>query len=525
MQPDDQLTCEPPEKRSPARTLKTLTYMCYFSLPQVSRAGKVFTVESKEGSQGMNLAEAQEACRDHGARLASADDLKRAVEQCSFMACSRGWLVDATVGTTVCNGQGSGQQIIQAVDVKIERPDKTDSLHDSFCVKDKDKPCGDPPSFPHTALQGHTGFEMGDELLYVCTQGYVMANYHNAFSLQCDSCGEWYGLVQACVKDETEAHIDYEDKFPDEKSIMVTHPEDKSTTDRREGVSRKVGEEEELEDSTGRAMPEPGVPTDSPISLLSQKHLFWITSQSTPEAGEDIGTKKDVLLFVEDNQTGVKFISSEHVGAEATVSQPPELHNGTTASTDETWLDGYPVTQEAGEEVTEATDQFNQIEISKAEVPSSISSPTVQQEHTTITQVPSALLTTLRIAAVIPTLQTEGKSLLTAGGPYPTSSCPQMQDTSTLSEFKEFADKGNLTGLSGERPLATEEPCLAEQCDKARKGPIIAIALSVICLLVLTSVLAIWCHKRKQRKSSVYKMNGKDQSRQPQQMEMQQQHV
>lgn len=65
-----------------------------------------------------------------------------------------------------------------------------------------DKPCGDPPSFPHTILHGHTGFEMGDELLYVCAQGYIMSNKERAFTLLCDSCGEWYGQVQACVKGE-----------------------------------------------------------------------------------------------------------------------------------------------------------------------------------------------------------------------------------------------------------------------------------------------------------------------------------
>uniref|UniRef100_A0A3B3ZC34 Sushi domain-containing protein n=1 Tax=Periophthalmus magnuspinnatus TaxID=409849 RepID=A0A3B3ZC34_9GOBI len=62
------------------------------------------------------------------------------------------------------------------------------------------KPCGDPPSFPHAHLQGHTGFELGDELLYSCMPGYVMPSGNGAFSLLCDSCGEWYGLVQLCVK-------------------------------------------------------------------------------------------------------------------------------------------------------------------------------------------------------------------------------------------------------------------------------------------------------------------------------------
>lgn len=72
-----------------------------------------------------------------------------------------------------------------------------------------DKPCGDPPSFPHTILHGHTGFEMGDELLYVCAPGYVMGNKETAFTLLCDSCGEWYGQVQACVKGELTQHMEH----------------------------------------------------------------------------------------------------------------------------------------------------------------------------------------------------------------------------------------------------------------------------------------------------------------------------
>lgn len=63
-----------------------------------------------------------------------------------------------------------------------------------------DEPCGDPPSFPNARLQSHSGSEMGDELLYTCVPGYVMPGGHTAFSLLCDSCGEWYGLVQICVK-------------------------------------------------------------------------------------------------------------------------------------------------------------------------------------------------------------------------------------------------------------------------------------------------------------------------------------
>lgn len=70
----------------------------------------------------------------------------------------------------------------------------------SLCFLLTDVPCGDPPSFPNARLQDHSGFEMGDELLYTCVPGYVMPSGQGAFSLLCDSCGEWYGLVQICVK-------------------------------------------------------------------------------------------------------------------------------------------------------------------------------------------------------------------------------------------------------------------------------------------------------------------------------------
>lgn len=65
------------------------------------------------------------------------------------------------------------------------------------------EPCGDPPSFPNARLQQHSGYEMGDELLYTCVPGYAMSSGHRAFSLLCDSCGEWYGLVEMCVKGES----------------------------------------------------------------------------------------------------------------------------------------------------------------------------------------------------------------------------------------------------------------------------------------------------------------------------------
>ena len=61
-------------------------------------AGKVFALESKNNSQGLDLAEAEKACVDLSARLATAEELKRAVLDCSFAGCTTGWLAGGSTG-------------------------------------------------------------------------------------------------------------------------------------------------------------------------------------------------------------------------------------------------------------------------------------------------------------------------------------------------------------------------------------------------------------------------------------------
>eukprot|EP00063_Salmo_salar_P058707 XP_014033542.1 PREDICTED: sushi domain-containing protein 5-like isoform X1 [Salmo salar] len=344
-------------------SLSMFGYLVWLTVVSVVHAdGRVFLLDQRNTSDSGGLAEAEHACASHDARLASAEELRHAVVECSFSACTRGWLDEGSVGTTVCSNLGSA---LKAVDVKIENTTEDNTDLDVFCVKDKGGPCGDPPAFPNTHLQGHTGFEMGDELLYSCLPGHVMPSGHSAFSLLCDSCGEWYGLVQLCVKDKTEAHIDYEDKFTDddhhlsydtpteeedteeepveeevqeetadvnveedtgeeghrdqeqqEASFSMTGVEEQDveaggeeeaqggeelSAGEEEQQEEEVGEglvtgreDEELEDSTdhpvdeekqeeeGMGMTEA---TEAPVSLLSQKHLFWFPSEAFQEAG------------------------------------------------------------------------------------------------------------------------------------------------------------------------------------------------------------------------------------------------
>ncbi|XP_068008739.1 sushi domain-containing protein 5 [Melanerpes formicivorus] len=383
---------------------------CVFFILQiisVQADGKVFALESKNNSQSLDLAEAEKACVDLSAHLATAEELKRAVLDCSFTGCTTGWLAGGSTGTIICRKTGSKQQSVKAIDVKIETNRFVNDQYDAFCVKDEDKPCGDPPSFPHTILHGHTGFEMGDELLYVCAQGYIMGNKETAFTLLCDSCGEWYGQVQACVKDETEAHIDYEDNFPDDTSIPIIEKEhingkeekgqeqeplsfSKSTEERRTGSTIGATQNTDTSEKGIRA------PTESPVSFLSQKNLFWFPSEafSAPESAKETEDSTKAQFAEGDNHIGGKTAYDEPGAKVFYDSQDfpigPLLTNNNSkaevdagAIIDESWLDGYPVTQEVvdndeeegdkvdgsmgiDDDIILTTDQPNHIEVRKS---------------------------------------------------------------------------------------------------------------------------------------------------------------
>ncbi|XP_059520148.1 sushi domain-containing protein 5 [Myotis daubentonii] len=343
--------------------------------------GKLFVLESQNGSLGLDLEAARLSCKSRGAHLVSAEELRRVVQDCTSAVCATGWLADGTLGTTVCS-KGSGEQhIMKAVDVRIESNPAPGGTYNALCIKDEEKPCGDPPSFPHTVLQGRTGLEMGDELLYVCAPGHVTGHRQSAFTLLCNSCGEWYGLVQACGKDEAEAHIDYEDNFPDDRSVSFRELREDARTeaeeDRGQGeapeeapkqdrlVSISAGRENIAQDTafvptTGLPSPGSSVPTDLPGSVLKGKYLFWLPAETFHklelEKEMDDDTKKQ--LPAGDNHSGITLAPGEpetkvtysstggpsgpYVGRNDSKAGDPMV-----SSSDESWLDGYPVTDGA----------------------------------------------------------------------------------------------------------------------------------------------------------------------------------
>ncbi|XP_072126162.1 sushi domain-containing protein 5 isoform X1 [Mobula birostris] len=302
-----------PRSHSPSLTVVCFLLACG---ARVRAHGRMFVLHARDENMQWDMSTAEGLCMEQGAHLATAEELQRSVEECAFMECTTGWIAGNQIGTIMCSNMGFVQQETQSIHVKTE-PASSGGQYDAFCIKDKGKPCGDPPSFPNIVLQDYTGTEMGDELLYVCAQGYIMASGENAFSLLCNSCGEWYGFVQACVKDEAEGHIDYEDKFSNADTLPFSVPAGEH--------NRALPAEDDVEDpgdgldeaadgSLRESSREIMQPTESPVSFLSQKQLPWFPSEF-PNVEQPATRKADVqskiLIPANDNQIAAKAEDDE----------------------------------------------------------------------------------------------------------------------------------------------------------------------------------------------------------------------
>ncbi|XP_059365552.1 sushi domain-containing protein 5-like [Carassius carassius] len=354
--------------------LSLLGYLACLTRADVSPLGRVFLLELEsfsKGGQEKGFEAATHACVAQGARVASRADLHHAVLECAFSACTHGWLSGPSIGTTVCSGVPGS---LRPVDVQLQNLTADTERLGVFCVKESDAPCGQPPSFPNSHLQGKSGLHLGGELLYACDPGHKLPNGDTAFSLLCDSCGEWYGLVQHCIKDDPEGHIDYEDKFTDgyllenprEEHHISLNPGGTQSTDHEVESSpepeQTVISEEEKENDEDLTVSV----TEPPVSLLSQKHMFWFPSEAFKEEKEQPGITTDSSSIKIPNE------DESHVTVKTTYSQsgpdliteesdyptdPPtsEPASPSVGGTDESWLDGYPVTQDEDKAGGEST--------------------------------------------------------------------------------------------------------------------------------------------------------------------------
>uniref|UniRef100_A0A671QT47 Sushi domain-containing protein 5-like n=1 Tax=Sinocyclocheilus anshuiensis TaxID=1608454 RepID=A0A671QT47_9TELE len=512
--------------------------LVYF-LP-VSPLGRVFLLELEsfpKGGQEKGFEAATHACMAQGAQVASGAHLHHAVLECAFSACSRGWLSGPSVGTTVCSGVPGS---LRPVDMQLENlTADTERL---------DAPCGQPPSFPHSHLQGKTGLDLGDELLYSCDPGYKLPNGDTGFSLLCDGCGEWYGLVQHCVKDDPEGHIDYEDKFTDvEESSPEPEPEPERTV---------MSEEEKENDGDSTiSVSEP------PVSQLSQKHMFWFPSEAFQEEKEQPGSSTDfssvknpnedeshMTVKTTNSQSGTDIIAEE---SDYTTDPPTDEPTSPSAGgSDESWLDGYPVTQdedkaggestgEAGPEQGAESETETLTGHSEVEVPNGVEvKPTTF--ITQITPSPDDTAVHKRPMPYTPASAPENVSTSQGGlGPENTSTPSGMVHldgppdyiTSMLTphipghvptenpENRSVMERGGDHSLD-QQERAGEGACAEDPCHGSGRGPMIAAIIVGIVAAVMGVVLGVWCYKKRQQKSSHYQLNGTN--RQTQCIELQQ---
>nr|XP_055239386.1 sushi domain-containing protein 5 isoform X2 [Gorilla gorilla gorilla] len=520
-------------------------------LPRLSvRAdGKLFVLESQNGSQGLQLEAARLSCKGRGAHLASADELQRVVQDCSFAVCTTGWLADGTLGTTVCSKGSGEQQIMRAVDVRIESNPVPGGTYSALCIKDED---------------------------------------------------------------EAEAHIDYEDNFPDDRSVSFRELMEDSRTeadeDRGQGdsseeapkqdrlVSISVGRENIARDkafvpTTGLPGAGSSVPADSPGSRLLQKHLFWFPAEAFHKPGlekeVDDDTKKQ--FSAGDNHSGVKLVPGEPetkviYGNTDGPSGPFEGKNDSKAgdpvvsSSDESWLDGYPVTDgawrktEAEEEedgdrgdgsvgldenVLVTPDQPILVEVKKPK--SSTLTPSEGMTHSSV--LPSQMLdvealvlrpvnasetegigdgdltkyqstlpwrfiteespmatlpyeltsSTLEILTVNTVKQTPNhipSTIMATTQPPVETTVPEIQDSFPYLLSEDFFGQEGPGPGASEELHPTLESCVGDGCPGLSRGPVIATIVTVLCLLLLLAgVGMVWGYRKCQHKSSVYKLN------------------
>uniref|UniRef100_W5LMV1 Sushi domain containing 5 n=1 Tax=Astyanax mexicanus TaxID=7994 RepID=W5LMV1_ASTMX len=541
------------------------------------------TVLLRNGSNG-GYEEASQACEAQDARLASGMELRHAVVECSFSACTQGWLTGPSIGTTVCRSMAGS---LRAVNMRVENVTETSERLAAFCVKDTGAPCGSPPSFPNTHLQGRTGLELGDELLYACNPGYTLPNGETAFSLLCDSCGEWYGLVQLCVKDGAEAFIDYEDKLPDDHQLYEGLEEVHRVSLRPQVT--EITNHEEAEDSTPE--PEQGKPvavekdertdeedpgvflTEPPVSQVSQKHMFWFPSEAFHEDEHPfVSTETPIKAPTKDeNYITAKTDDRQPIDTEKTAEEDDgdlthepatdEPVGHSVGSTEESWLDGYPIPQEeekAGQGSTDEGGPGGDAESDHSKV-DGFESVTESPEEATVGGVihdhleeetedtsvkpegpsedmetkdvsdsskdifhgvtdtandiemsPTSLTSLTQITASLDHDKTHNKR------PSPTI----KEDVSTESYDDQSVIEGDRDRSLDQKEKAEDGACGEEPCKVAGRGPTIAAIIVGIVAALVGLALGVWCYKKRQQKSSHYQLNGTN--RQTQCIELQQ---
>lgn len=381
--------------------------------------------------------------------------------------------------------------------------------------------------------------------------------------------------------EKEKAQEDASDETPKQDHLVFT------------SVSKEnLAQEKALVPTTGLPGAGSGVHTDWPRSRLHRKYSLWFPAETfhKPELDRDEGDETKEPLPAGDNHSEENPApeESETRLVYATTYSPSEpfvdrndskAEDPGVSSSDDSWLDGYPVTDgawrkvEAGQEDDEdkgdgsvgpdesvpmtpdqpmgkVQEQENvtvtpsdsvmhssigpsQMLDVEALVPGPINVSETESSHTrdvnstnyqsaiprrvTTQQSPAATspyeLTTFTQETVTTTLQPTHRRLpstdVEATQPPAEVTAPEVQDNFPYLLSEDFlGQEGPGPGASEEKRPPTSAPCVGDECPSFRKGPVIATVVTVLCLLLLLAVVgAVWGYRRRQHKSSVYKLN------------------
>lgn len=314
-------------------------------------------------------------------------------------------------------------------------------------------------------------------------------------------------------RDDHDDHRDHHDRddYDDQRHHDSDHDDLTDHTDENNHDSDDDGDQEDHQDND-----DPGDPKDHDQN-----------SDEDPDSHED-----------DKDHHGIFSITRDHH------QNTTETGDGGKSTTDDAWLDGYPVAENEDSVVERSKDEhqdtgaFNEVESQKPlshtgspeESRSSSKEPPLQQEGGQETWpgfIPTAKPTFISGREhAAPTFSWNDD--LTQQSSVDRHPAPPVRDSDAVMEEHTMH---SLPGESGERGEMEGEiggtVCTGENCPppaSAGQRSKVASIIVVVCLLAIAVMVGVWCYRRQQQKSSVYEMNGKEQgpSRPAQQMEMQQ---
>uniref|UniRef100_A0A8C4N817 Sushi domain-containing protein 5 n=1 Tax=Eptatretus burgeri TaxID=7764 RepID=A0A8C4N817_EPTBU len=508
--------------------------------------GQLYIPSLPSGQPGVDFSGAFELCSRHGGYLASRADLHRAATMCGLATCQRGWLNDGAVWTANCMNTS---ELYHPNPIYSYGQPSLNAIHQAFCSNPPDRPCGEPPALPNTLLHTQTGLSGNYIVHFTCVPGFSLSKGSHSFSLDCDTCGEWRGFIQPCLLDD-----------PSQEDLSLKGPSFMIIESDLPDISRREINRENM--STLR-------------TTAAEKMFHLLEEQSAPDDQfVRFGPKFKLKGEQHDENQEMDFSNKDTLDIEGTQLTEEEVKGvgGTREITHGLpWMDGY-VFLEPEEELMEHKKhnkdfprrvehgEQETLELTKAPVepfttqsldvlqgtswpedvkdfiPEWFWAPTKatmieEASHsdesdlkivTDARTYPTPYYVTPEYSPDINSEELTYKVIPTLASPRKATSGSPTNDVSHSTPKEVLSDMHIRDSIEGDTYDPTLNGCNASDCEPNGYSTIIAIVVTLLCVLLLAIVLGVWFYKKKQQHSSAYSFNGKDLSGQNEDIEMQQ---